>query len=119
MEVVSPATDRPALTNVEQDPVRRRATAATPVDRTGVHAVWRDGIVREYVTDHQSARFCAAVLGVDVEAARDRDQCNESTTARECEQASDKTIDLDQPRGMVAQMSADLRRLLGMVGAPA
>jgi hypothetical protein len=56
---------------------------------------------------------------LDLEAAQDRDQCNESTTAGECEQASDKTIDLDQPRGMVAQMSADLRRLLGMVGAPA
>ena len=55
----------------------------------------------------------------DLEAAQDRDQYNKSTTAGECEQASDKTIDLDQPRGMVAQMSADLRRLLGMVGAPA
>ena len=51
--------------------------------------------------------------------AQDRDQSNESTTGGECEQASDRTIDLDQPRGMLAQMSADLRRLLGMVGAPA
>jgi hypothetical protein len=51
--------------------------------------------------------------------AQDRDQRNESTTGGECEQASDRTIDLDQPRGMLAQMSADLRRLLGMVGAPA
>ena len=55
----------------------------------------------------------------DLEVARDRDQFNESTTAGECEQASDKTIDLDQPRGTMAQMSADLRRLLGRVGAPA
>jgi hypothetical protein len=55
----------------------------------------------------------------DLEVAQDRDQFNESTTAGECEQASDKTIDLDQPRGTMAQMSADLRRLLGRVGAPA
>ena len=61
---------------------------------------------------------------LDLEAAQDRDaqdrdQCNELTTGGECEQASDRTIDLDQPRGMLAQTSADLRRLLGMVGAPA
>ena len=53
----------------------------------------------------------------DLEAAQDRDQYNESTTAGECEQAGDKTIDLDQPRGILAQMSADLRRLFGMVRA--